>query len=104
MAVVSDQAKVSGAVLRALQAYNEQVPPQEQLPLGRDTVLLGQGSRLDSLGLINLLSTLEQILGEELGREVVIVSEEALGRGSLAISTVGALIDYVCEVTEQCPT
>ncbi len=95
---MDEHASINEAVLAALREYNGRVADDERLPLDRDTVLLGDGGRLDSLGLINLLTTVERSVGERLGREIVIVSEEALCRGSFPVSTVGTLLDYVCEV------
>jgi hypothetical protein len=99
---MEERATIDNTVLAALREYNERAAPDEQLPLERSTVLLGDGGCLDSLGLINLVSTVERRLCEQLGREVIVLSEEDLCRGVLPVSTVGSLMDHVCEVTRQC--
>jgi hypothetical protein len=48
-------ADVTLQILAAIEELNRQLPPKQRIPVGVDTSLFGEGGRLDSLGLINLL-------------------------------------------------
>ena len=45
---------------------------------GVDTVLMGNGSKLDSLGLVSLLITIEQHITDEFEKDITIADEKAM--------------------------
>ena len=99
---MTDEAKVSDIVVTAVRESNEQVPAEHQMAYSRETVLFGEGSKLDSLGLVSVLVAVEQGVAELLGKEVSVANEDAMSRRSSPFRTVGTLTDYVCELIQEC--
>ena len=77
----------------------------ETLPgaTGDNPSIFGQGSALDSLGLVNFLSDLEYRLSEDYGREIVLASERAMSRSRSPFRDVEALTGYVEELLSEAP-
>ncbi len=64
-----------------------------------DLPLLGPGSTLDSMGLVTLIVDVEQRLADEYDVSVTLASENAMSRRQSPFRTVGALADYISELT-----
>ena len=63
--------------------------------IDESTSLIGSGSVLDSLGLVNLIVNIEERLNEDLGIEVTIADERALSQKKSPFRTVGRLSEYL---------
>ena len=95
-----NNAAVEKAVYRAIDRVNELLLSDTTVPKRSDTVLLGSGGRLDSMGFVNFIVALEEELTAEFHTHLSVVeqlhsrssdSDEALTVGSL-ITWLGALI------------
>ncbi len=93
--------EVLGIVYHVMDELNEEHASESRLPLSKDTVIFGSESNLDSLGLVNLIVGIEQGILEELGLEIIIVSDKAMSRKRSPFRTVGSLVDYIVELVEQ---
>ncbi len=65
---------------------------------GVDTVLMGNGSKLDSLGLVSLLITIEQHITDEFEKDITIADEKAMSQKHSPFRTVGSLSNYIQEM------
>jgi acyl carrier protein len=90
-----DKAQVVSAVLAAIEELNQDLPSDAALEPTCDTVLFGRGSRLDSLGLVNLIVAVEGSLADELGVEITLADEKAMSQKSSPFRTVDTLADYI---------
>jgi acyl carrier protein len=70
-------------------------------PVDESTPLIGRDSVLDSLGLVQLIVTVEQRLQEEHGVSVTVADDRAMSQKSSPFRTVGALADYVHLLVEE---
>ena len=61
----------------AIEEINETLDEGEQLVKSPETVLFGDGSLLDSIGLVNFIVTTERIVEEVTGKSVTLASEKA---------------------------
>lgn len=93
--------EVLDIVYHVMDELNEEHASESRLPLSKDTVIFGSESNLDSLGLVNLIVGIEQGILEELGLEIIIVSDKAMSRKRSPFRTVGSLVDYIVELVEQ---
>ena len=93
--------EVLTVVYRVMDELNEEHASESRLPLSKDTVIFGSDSNLDSLGLVNLIVGVEQKILEELGLEIIIVSDKAMSRKRSPFRTVESLVDYIVELVEQ---
>ena len=60
-----------------------------------DTTIYGNDSRLDSLGLVNLLVTIEQNIEDEFDVSITIADEKAMSQKRSPFRTIGTLADYI---------
>jgi acyl carrier protein len=96
-----DRAQVASAVLVAIEELNQDLPSAAALDTAPDTVLFGRGSRLDSLGLVNLIVAVEGALADELDVEITLADEKAMSQASSPFRTVDTLVDYIVTRLEE---
>jgi len=77
---------------------NRQLPVPQRLARQADTVLVGIGGPLDSLGIVNFVHTLEQKVEEAAGRPVTLLDADLLAADG-PFRTVEALSVFLATVT-----
>ena len=87
--------KILEAVYDAVREVNEQIDEDKQLELSSETILVGDGSNLDSIGLVSLIVTAEQNIEDMFGLSLTLADEKALSQKISPFRTVGSLVDYV---------
>lgn len=94
--------KIRGAVLWAIEQANELSLDASAQGSEESTVLLGEGSGLDSMGFVNFVVALEEEMNRLRGRALDLVetinAAEAHGQ---PISTVSQFIDFLCNVAQS---
>lgn len=70
----------------------------EMLLKAEDTVLYGEGGKLDSIGLIRLISTVEEFVEDKYDKEIVLVDEEALNMEESPFHTIATLATHLQKV------
>lgn len=86
-------------VFEALREINRDRPEDHQLPLRENTPLLGAGSRLDSLGLVQLIVEVEHQLATARGVTLSLTSDKAMSQRHSPFLTIRSLVDYVLQET-----
>ena len=74
---------------------NEQREADDQISKTEDTVILGHDSMIDSLGLVNLIVSLEQSVNDEMDVEITLADERAMMMESSPFRTVKTLADFI---------
>jgi len=92
-----DRQGVFQAILATIDELNETMPDNCKLDKSAETRLFGDQGKLDSLGLVNLIVSLEQHVADQFGLAVTLADEKALSRKSSPFRTVETLTDYVIE-------
>ncbi len=82
-------------VFRALDEVNADLPAVLAVAKDTDAALLGTGRKIDSLGLMILLSAVERIASDALGRPVRVALEDMDETDTNPLETIGSLIGYV---------
>jgi acyl carrier protein len=90
--------KVSKVLSCAIDRVNELLPTGESLPKEEDTVLLGQGGKLNSMDFVNLVVAIEEELEKQLGVRAALVDEVIVGNGVL---TVGGLNEMLRRIVRD---
>ena len=93
--------KVLQAVMDAIDELNCQLPKEEKLEKSKDTALFGSGGNLDSLGLISLVTALEQKIEESFGVTLTLLEDIAALENDNPFRSVKVLTDYVCSILEK---
>lgn len=92
---MNDRDQILQAIYRAVDELNRQLPPEQQLSRQPETVLVGPGAGLDSLGLINLIVTTEQQVKEALEQTVNLTDGAYLENPEATMRTLGHLADSI---------
>jgi acyl carrier protein len=92
--------KVVDVILTAVDEINPTLEEPVDLARGADAALYSDEGALDSLALVTLLSTVEQMLDVELGVLVCLTDEKALSQARSPFRTVGSLADFTTTLIE----
>jgi acyl carrier protein len=87
-------------IFATIDEINEIQPEDQKLDKLPETHLFGQKGKLDSLGLVNFIVSLEQRIAEEFGVALTLADEKALSREKSPFLTVESLTDYIIEQIE----
>jgi acyl carrier protein len=66
-----------------------------RIPKAEDTVLFGEGSALDSIGLVRLILAIEEGVEDDLNVSITLADEKAMSRERSPFRTVSSLAEYV---------
>lgn len=91
-------AELFGAVI---DEFNAQSYQGRKLSMRPDELLFGAGGVLDSLGLVNLVTMLEEHVEDEFGVTISLADERAMSRKSSPFRTIASLMTYVSERLEE---
>ena len=69
--------EIRDIIKAALEELNEQLDSTSKISYGEQTKLTGVGAVLDSMDFVTLITIIEELLEEQFGREVRIVSDKA---------------------------
>ncbi len=87
---------VSGCVREALELAGA-----ESADVTENTVLVGPGAVLDSIGVVSLIVDVEQRLEMEHAVSVTLASDKAMSQRNSPFRTAGVLADHVLEVMRE---
>jgi acyl carrier protein len=93
--------KVLQAIFDAIDEVNCQLPKDEKLKKSNDALLFGDGGSLDSLGLISLVTTIEQLIEEEFGMTATILEDIEALENENPFESVITLLDFLTATLEQ---
>jgi D-alanine--poly(phosphoribitol) ligase subunit 2 len=87
--------KIIEAIYQGIDVVNGQLSERSRLVKSTDTVLMGDGGVLDSLGLITLLVAIEDAIQSNLGTHIIVLDEDALANSSGPYNTVESLMNWI---------
>ena len=93
--------RVLQLIYDAIDELNPTLKPDRQVEKAPDTVLFGEGSTLESLGLVSLIVGTEQRVADDLGVTITIVNEKAMSMRNSPFRTVETLTEYVTELIAE---
>tara|TARA_B100000745_G_scaffold210732_1_gene139573 strand:+ start:144 stop:389 length:246 start_codon:yes stop_codon:yes gene_type:complete len=73
----------------------------EQLIKSPDTVLYGESSSLDSIGLINIIVTVEQNIEDDFEKSITLADQKAMSQKQSPFKTVESLAKYIQILIEE---
>ena len=82
----------------AVEEIRPTVKDQVQFTKSPDTVLYGSEGSLDSLGLVNFIVVVEELLSSSTGKDIRLVSEKAMSRKYSPFRTLSTLAEYIEEL------
>ncbi len=88
-------------VLDSVAELNFQLDDSHQLEPSPETQLFGRGSKLDSLGLVNLIVLVEEKTADAFGKTVTIADEKAMSQKNSPFRTVQTLAEYLFSLLKE---
>jgi len=82
-------------IYEVIDELNLELEENAQLERSIDAKIFGQGSVLDSMGLINFITLIEEKIEEETGKFISIADERAMSLESSPFQSVSSLKDYI---------
>lgn len=98
---ITSKQRVIESIQASIDEVNQTLAPDRQLERDPSTVLFGEGSKLESLGLVTLIVGVEQRISDDLGVTVTLVNEKAMSLRNSPFRTVETLTDYVMELIAE---
>lgn len=93
--------RVIQVIYTAIDEVNQDYPEEEQLEKSANTVLVGDSGTLDSLGVVTLITVIEQEVEDEFEAIITLADEDALSGESSPFATVSTLADYVLSLLDE---
>lgn len=90
--------KIMQVIFKAVDEINLQLPEEQKIKKDPETILFGKGGLLDSLGLVNFISTVEQKINEELKINITLADDRAISQKNSPFKTIGTLTEYICSL------
>ena len=88
-------------IFDTIKKFNNEYSEEIHLEISPNTVLLGHGSKLDSLGLINLIVAVEQNVQDKFDITITLADERAMSQEVSPFKTVSSLADYIEMILEE---
>ena len=82
-------------IFDTIDEMNLELDSSDQIEKNEDTVIFGIDSALDSIGLVNFITIIEQKIEEETGKFITIADERAMSMENSPFRTVGTLKEYI---------
>ena len=87
-------------VFDSVEELNASLPEERRLPAAAETRLIGEGGRLDSIGLVDLILSVEAKVQGTVGAAITIADEKAFSQAQSPFLTLGTLTDYVTSLLQ----
>ena len=82
-------------IFKGIKDYNTQVNKKNQLPISIELELFSENGVLDSLGLVNLIMSIEEQFEDYLDTSIVIADEKAMSQKNSPFQSVQSMADYL---------
>jgi acyl carrier protein len=93
--------KIFEIVLTKLTELNDTMPADQKFNVGKDTVLFGNNSSIDSLSLVSVIVDIETAFSEEHDHDISLTDDRAMTREINPFENVSSLVDYIYEVVNE---
>ena len=92
--------KILTAIYVAVDQIND-MSEEYHLDKSPETILFGKNGSLDSIGLVNLIVSIEQNIEDTFNTSIVLANEEAMSKKDSPFRRIGTLADYIGELLEK---
>ena len=87
--------KIIQIIFSAVDEVNQLLPKEQLIEKSVDAILFDTSSNLDSLGLINLIVTVEQKIEDELDAVISLADERTMEQENNPFKTIRSLSEYI---------
>ena len=87
--------KIVEAILEVVDSFNEELPESGRILRAPDAPLYGKNAPLDSIGLVNIVIRIEEIIEDRFNKRVTIADEKALSQKQSPFRSVDSMATYI---------
>jgi len=87
--------KIVKLIYNSVDLLNAELPTEEHIVKSANTTLFGSDSQIDSLGLVNLIVSVEQNIEDEFDIPITLADERAMSQEKSPFRTVVSLANYI---------
>lgn len=91
---------VNQIIAEAINELNQELPADKQLDKDPDTPLFGKSGKIDSLGLVRFIVSVEQKIEENLGDSIMLADEKAFAQKVSPFNTISTFVNYIFMLLE----
>ena len=81
--------------------WNKKSKDDYRLDKSDSTVLMGENSKLDSLGIVNFIVSVEENIEDEFDQSILLADEKAMSSEESPFSNVKSLSKYIADLLEN---
>ncbi len=93
--------KIEGLIIRTLQEVKEALDGENLNLLDSEIMLFGDKGILDSMGLVSLITDLEERIENEFGISLILADEHAMSQRKSPFRTVSSLAKYISRLIKE---
>ncbi|MBR3622888.1 MAG: acyl carrier protein [Selenomonadaceae bacterium] len=93
--------KILGLITKEIHGFNKTLDTPINLDKGKESVLFGRDSNLQSIDFVSLIASIEQAVSDEYGKELSLVDARAMSQKNSPFRTVGSLAEYINEILKE---
>ena len=91
---------IKGIINEAISELNEQLDDDKKLEFDDNIELLGRDAAIDSMDFVTLITIIEELILDRLGKNIHIVSDKAFSMEKSPFHSIGTLTDFVEELSK----
>lgn len=89
------KAEIIQIIFEAIDEINKELKPGSKLIKNVETALVGESSKLDSLGVVSFITAVEQKMQDKLNLPINLVGERVLFQDNSPFESVNSLAEYI---------
>lgn len=95
------QERIKKVIHNVIADMNSRLPDEKKIDLADEAILFGMYGKLDSLGLVIFITSLEQEIEEAFDRKVLFRDEEEMTLTNSPFRNIGALSEFIGKQLER---
>tara|TARA_B100001093_G_C26704852_1_gene960740 strand:- start:22 stop:330 length:309 start_codon:yes stop_codon:yes gene_type:complete len=93
--------RIMKCIYDSIDEWNERSKAESKLEKKDTTILMGENSKLDSLGIVNFIVTVEEKIEDEFDQSILLADEKAMSTKNSPFSNVVNLSKYISNLLEN---
>lgn len=93
--------EIIGIIFKVIDDLNRQLDSDSKLKKSITEELMGEKSKLDSLGLINFVINVEQEIEEKYDQKITLFNDHILSTNNNPFNTIDAFANYILELLKK---
>lgn len=93
--------KITEIVISTVSSLVETFPVDQQYTVDQNTILFGNGSKMDSLSLVSIIVDLESTFSLDYNIDISLTDDRAMTRKNSPFDSIKVLVDYIDELLHE---